>query len=200
MNDVTTKVTSISVTPCQDLEVIVELELKTTPIVEYDSDVTTSQKVKSFPSKDAKTFRRPKAQDDVASNVNVAYVKTDLASVEVGVKFVDLVADPTCNKVVDVLIVVRDKNSLSAEPDMYVKRVGIFRELEEVVSGIFVDFCTEYEILARLLGTEGTEPTEVTLATLGPVADLDLESAYLSGYQHEIRATASDLRVQVRSL
>jgi hypothetical protein len=27
--------------------------------------------------------------------------------------------------------------------------VGIFRELEEVISGVFGDFCTEYEILAR---------------------------------------------------
>jgi hypothetical protein len=164
-------------------------------LVEYDEGTTT--RVRSYPGKDSRTFRPPKAKEDAADNVEVTYLKNDPTSVEIKVNFVDLVDDPACHKVVDVVLVLREKNDVSTEPDLFVKAVGIFRQLEEVISKQLVDFCVEYEVLARLVGTEGTHSTEISLATIGPISDADLESAFLSGFRHDIKVSPTDLRVQV---
>jgi len=139
VTDVDVKKTTISVEPCIDLKVVIELSLKNTEtILEYDVEGGTDATIRSFPSKDSKTFRPPKAKSDVSEKVVVNYLKNDLTSVDVQVKFVDLVEDPSCNKVVDVVILLKDKNDLSTHPHLFVKSVGIFRLLEEIISGVLV--------------------------------------------------------------
>ena len=197
VDDVETKTLAVSAESCKDLKVMIELQLKQTPLLEYESGEV---KVQSFPSKGAKIFRSPKPRDDVQSNVDVAYLEDDPTSVKLTAKFSDLVDDPSCNKVVNVDLIVREKNPLMPDTDVFVKNLGIFRHLEEIVSGKLDDFCAEYVIVARLVGIEGTQPVEVNLAAVGPVPDDVLEAARSKGFRHEIKVAPQDLRVQVSDI
>lgn len=189
------KLVQVPVEPCRDFEVVIQIGLMSGPAPEYGE----SPKVESFPSKDSKTFRPPKGKDTAVDKAIVAYLKYDPTSVKISLNFTDIVEDPACHKIVDVFLVVREKDVLlSAENDLLVKNVGVFRQLEEVLTNQLVDLCAEYEILARLIGTEGTGSTDVLLSTLGPLNDVELEAAYSAGFRHEIKVGPTDLRVQVK--
>ena len=195
VSDFDQKIVQVTVEPCRDIEVVIVIGPLSGQIPEYEDP----PKVKSFPSKDTKTFRPPKGMESAANNANIAYLKNDPTSVEVKLNFVDLVEDPACHKVVDVVLVVREKEELlSAETDLFVKPVGIFRHHVEVITNKLIDFCAEYEILARLIGTEGTGSTDVLLSTLGPIKDADLEVAHSAGFRHDLKVGPTDLRVQVK--
>jgi len=52
----------------------------------------------------------------VAQKVQVSYLKGDPTSVEIKLKFTDLVDDPACHKVGNVSLVFREKNDVSTQP------------------------------------------------------------------------------------
>ena len=195
LSDVGTKKLYVSdVESCKDLKVIVELELKHTPLLEYESG---ELKVQSFAVKGAKIFREPNPRDDAQNDVDVAYLDNDPTSIKISAEFSDLVDNPSCNKVVNVGLIVREMNAMVADTDVFAKNLGIFRRLEEIISGKLVDFCAKYEILARFDGTEGTGSTIEAVKYVGPVSDAALELAKSKGFRHDIKVTPLDLRVQV---
>ena len=175
---------------------IVDLDLKTLEVevensceeVTFEVEVILSESgedLRSFPSERSfKTYEGPKAKVIPEGSVDFVRYSTsaggviNLTSVEVEVKFSEVVDNPSCNRVTNTVLLVKE-----TEVEMWteVTSAEFFRTLEHTIPDL--SLCSSYEVALRLEGGEGTEDVLVPLDVVEKPDLPTLEQAHDTGFR-----------------